>query len=68
MFKDRLNEIMKEKNITTQVLSEKTGITLYSLNDYRSGKRKEPSFSKGIKISDALDVDPHVLLEEELRS
>lgn len=68
MFKDKLNEAMIEKKMTTNALSERTGIPKKTLDEYRNGRNKEPTFSKGIKISDALEIDPHELLEEELRS
>ena len=60
-----LGKIMKEKNITTQELAEKTGITKQTLDQYRSGRRKEPSFSNGLKIADALGVDPHELIAKD---
>ena len=60
-----LNEIMKAKKITSQQLSEMTGIPKKTIDDYRGKRMKEPSFSKGLKIADALDLDPHELFREE---
>ena len=58
----RLTEVMKERGMTTQELSEKTGIPATTINEYRSARKKEPSFSRGMLIADALGVDPHELL------
>lgn len=56
-----LGEIMEEKNITSQVLADKTGIPKRTIDEYRSVRRKEPSFSNGLKIADALEIDPRKL-------
>ena len=59
-----LAEIMKEKNITSQELSDETGIPKRTIDEYRSSRRKEPSLSNGLKIADALGIDPHNLYQE----
>ena len=59
-----LNKIMKEKKMTSQELSEKTGIPKRTIDDYRSARKKEPSLSRGLKIADALGVDPRELLNK----
>lgn len=59
-----LREICKEQNITTQYLADKTGIKITTLNEYRT-RRKEPSLSNGLKIADAIGIDPHELFREE---
>ncbi len=59
-----LKRLCNKKMITSREISEKTGIPLQTIDQYRSG-RKEPSFSRGMKIADALQVDPHELLKEE---
>lgn len=56
-----LSEIMKEFKITSAALAEKTDIPKRTIDEYRSG-RKSPSFVNGMKIADALQVDPHRLL------
>lgn len=56
-----LNEIMKKKKITTQELADKTNIKKRTLDHYRSGRR-EPSLSKGVKIAEALEVEPRELI------
>ena len=58
-----LKEIMKEKNITSQSLSDKTGISKRTIDEYRSSRRKEPSLSNGLKIADALGVEAHELIK-----
>ena len=59
-----LREICKEKEVTSAYLSEKTGIPLSTINEYRT-RRKEPSLSNGLKIADALGIDPHLLISED---
>ena len=56
-----LDEVMKELNVTTKRLSELTGIPKQTLDAYRVGRR-EPALSVGLKIADALGVDPHRLV------
>ena len=59
-----LKEIMKEKNVTSQALADATGISKRTIDEYRSTRRKEPSLSNGLKIADALGIDPHKLLDD----
>lgn len=59
----RIAEICKEKGMTSKQLAELSGIPLNTLNQYRQGLR-EPSLSRGLKLADALGVDPHELFEE----
>ena len=59
-----LKEIMEEKKITSQALADKTGIPKQTVDQYRTGRR-EPSFTKGIIIAQALDVDPRDLIKED---
>lgn len=59
-----LKEVMVEKNITSRELAEKTGISKRTIDEYRGSRRKEPSFSNGLKIADALEVDPHELIKD----
>lgn len=56
-----LADIMKEKGITSQQLADMTDIPKQTIDQYRSGRRKEPSFSNGLKIAAALGVDPYRL-------
>ena len=64
-YESRLSEIMKEKGITTQELSLKSGIKVTTINDYRSARKKEPSLSKGLALASALGVDPWELIREK---
>lgn len=60
---NKIGEIMKEKKITTKELSELTGISSRTISEYRNKNRlREPSLSNGLKIADALKVDPHDLI------
>lgn len=59
-----LKEICNDKKVTSQELADRTGIPKRTIDEYRS-RRKEPSLSNGLKIADALGVDPHELIKEE---
>lgn len=59
-----LKEICTDKKITSQVLADMTGIPKRTIDEYRT-RRKEPSLSNGLKLADALGVDPHELIKEE---
>ena len=55
-----LTKIMKQKKVTSQELAETTGIGKRTIDEYRQG-RKEPSFINGLKIANALYIDPFEL-------
>lgn len=59
-----LKEICNEKGVTSASLAEKTGISKRTIDEYRS-RRKEPSLSNGLKLADALGIDPHDLIKED---
>lgn len=59
-----LKKIMEEKSITSQALADKSGIPKQTIDQYRTGRR-EPSFTKGIIIAQALGVDPRDLIKED---
>ena len=56
-----LDEVMKELKVKTKDLAEMTGISIRTLESYRN-ERREPALSVGLKIADALGVDPHRLV------
>ena len=58
-----LKEICSESGISSQELSQKTGIPKRTIDEYRT-RRKEPSLSRGLKLADALGIDPHELIKE----
>lgn len=60
-FKDRMNELFKELNLTQVSLSKKTGVSQSSLSEYLLGK-KEPTISVVMKIAEALDISLDWLL------
>lgn len=60
-----LKEIMEEKKITSQALADKTGISKRTIDEYRGARRKEPSLSNGLKIAEALGVDPRELMKKD---
>jgi transcriptional regulator with XRE-family HTH domain len=55
---------MKEKKVTSQQLADLTGISKRTIDEYRGGRRKEPSFTNGLKIAKALKVNPYDLIKE----
>lgn len=59
-----LTKVMREKGITTQRLSELTGINKRTLENYRTGHRKL-SLETGLMIAKTLEADPYDLLEEK---
>ncbi|MGN1156053.1 MAG: helix-turn-helix domain-containing protein [Agathobacter sp.] len=59
-----LDKIMRDKKITSRELAEKTGIPKRTIDDYRGSRKKEPSLSRGIKIADALGIDPRDLIKK----
>lgn len=59
-----LNKAMKKRGVTTQQLSERVGINKRTLENYRSGRR-QMSLETGLRITDALNADPHELLDGE---
>jgi transcriptional regulator with XRE-family HTH domain len=61
----RISEVMKEKGVTTKELSEKTGILVTAINEYRSARKKEPTLYRGLLIADALGVSPWELIEKK---
>lgn len=61
----RISEMMEKKGVTSQTLAEKTGIPKRTIDEYRSARKKEPSFTRGLLIADALGVEPHELLDNE---
>lgn len=60
-----LKEIMEEKKVTSQALADKTGISKRTIDEYRGARRKEPSLSNGLKIAQALEIDPRELIKKD---
>ena len=56
MLKKNIKRIRKDKGITIQELSERTGISISSLSMYENGKRV-PSIKNIKLIANGLDVD-----------
>lgn len=59
-----LTKVMKEKKVTTQKLSEVTGINKRTLENYRTGRRSM-NLQTGLMIAKALDANPYELLPDE---
>ena len=57
----KLNYYLNKFEKTSEWLSIETGISKRTIDSYRAGVR-EPSFSNGLKISKALNVNPYDLL------
>ena len=60
-----LNEIMKAKKVTSQELADMTGISKRTIDEYRGSRKKEPSYTNGLKIAQALEVNPYELIKDE---
>ena len=58
-----LKEVMESKGMTTKELAEMTGISKRTLDEYRAA-RKNPSLCNGLKIADALRIDPRELYKK----
>lgn len=63
----KFKQLLKERNLTVRQFAEMAGINKRSLDVYVSGAKK---FDKtqmwfAMKIADALNVDPHELMEDE---
>lgn len=60
-FPKRLRQIMDEKNITCTALSERAGLNIDTIINYRLG-RSEPKVSLLQKLCKALNVSPNYLM------
>lgn len=58
---NRLKELMKEKGITQQGLSNMSGVTKSSISHYVNGKNVPDNF-QAYKLAKALDCDPAWLM------
>lgn len=63
-LKFALGEVMRERGITSAELAELSGVPLRSITEYRSARRKEPSLSTGLRLADAMEIDPHEFYRE----
>jgi len=62
---ENLNRIMSARKISSRELAEMTGLPKQTIDAYRRRKSpRMPSFDAGMRIADALGVDPHELLDE----
>lgn len=63
-----VKEVMAQKGLlTTQALADKAGISKRTLDPYMSGKSKWMN-ARGqvlLAVADALEIDPHVLVESD---
>ncbi len=58
VFQERLDQVMKEKNIKAVDISRATGISTGTISKYLSDPKKKAAFEFVLKIADFLDVDP----------
>ena len=65
-FKPILEKIKQEKGYTNEVLAQKSGIPLSTLNKILSSVIKDPKIGTLIAITDALDVDINSLIYDNL--
>ncbi len=54
---NKIEKILKEKNISTYRLSKMTGISRQYFSQMKLKKTDDPSFKTVCKIADALEVD-----------
>ena len=54
---DRLNEALREANMTPQELSKRSGVNKSSISQYRNGSHKPSNISSG-KMGEVLGVNP----------
>lgn len=54
---NKIEQLLKEKNMTTYRLAQLSGINKATLAHIKSGKVKKPLFETICKIADALEVD-----------
>lgn len=53
---EKIEKIIKSKNISVYQLAKMTGISRQALSQMKLKEVKNPSFDKMVKIADALDV------------
>ena len=53
----RINELLKQNNLTAYKLSYRAGISNSIISDCRRGKVKEPSISSLIHICEGFDIE-----------
>lgn len=59
-----LREVAKKLGVSSMEIAEKTGISKKTIDEYRT-RRKMPSLANGLKIADALGIDPHDLIVDD---
>lgn len=67
MAQTTLKRLLSERHLTTQQFADMAGINKRSLEPYVSGAKK---FDKtqlwfAMKIADALNVNPHILMDDK---
>lgn len=60
-FGDRLRKFRLARLLSTSDLAFRVGVTEGAIRQLESGRTKSPSFSIGLKLAEALDVDPWLL-------
>ena len=53
----RLNELLKQNNLTVYRLSYRAGISNSIISDFKRGKVKEPKISSILHICEALNIE-----------
>lgn len=62
---EKIKKIKQEKGYTNEVLAQKSGIPLSTLNKILSSVIKDPKIGTLIAITDALDVDINSLIYDK---
>jgi transcriptional regulator with XRE-family HTH domain len=60
-FGQRLRRLREEQGMSVPELASAVGASEGTIRQLESGNVKNPAFALGLRISDKLNVDPHVL-------
>lgn|GEM_PF-2092419 len=60
-FGDRLRRLRLARLLSTSDLAFRVGVTEGAIRQLESGRTKSPGFSIGLKLAEALEVDPWLL-------
>lgn len=64
----RIRACRLARGVTASALAACVGITENAIRKIEAGNSKEPRFSTGVRIADALGVDPKVLIDSRIEA
>ncbi|MCO8286660.1 helix-turn-helix transcriptional regulator [Tetragenococcus halophilus] len=62
---NKIDKLLKEKNMTQYELSKRMNVTSGTISDLKLGRIKKPSFQLACKIADALEISLDELRGEQ---